>query len=191
MIPIKTLPENKSNKVWNAERVTECLRALDLGQTIPGGTPFFENRVEFRASDIVYDYSEEEIREIGKCAADVVYFANKYAVAMTDRGVKKIQLRPYQKKVLQDYQKHRFNAFLSSRQVGKCFFRQSIISLKHKKFNSELQIPFGIFFFECLKKKRKLTFSEHFIFLLLKIEAILTHGKVYKLHEKELEEQHS
>jgi hypothetical protein len=59
------------------------------------------------------------MRELARCASDVVYFANNYCVAMTDYGVKKIKLRPYQENVLKDFQDHRFNVFLASRQIGK------------------------------------------------------------------------
>ena len=91
------------NKVWNAQRVAECLRLIEDGRETPGGNPFHESDINYRASNIVYDYSEEELKEIAICASDVVYFANNYCVAMTDYGIKKITLRPYQEKVLSDY----------------------------------------------------------------------------------------
>lgn len=107
------------NKVWNAQRVAECLRLIEDGRDTPGGNPFHESDINYRASNIVYDYSEEELKEVAKCASDVVYFANNYCVAMTDYGIKKITLRPYQEKVLYDFQHNRFNVFLASRQIGK------------------------------------------------------------------------
>ena len=107
------------NKVWNAQRVAECLRLIEDGRETPGGNPFHESDINYRASNIVYEYSEEELKEIARCASDVVYFANNYCVAMTDYGIKKITLRPYQEKVLADFQNNRFNVFLASRQIGK------------------------------------------------------------------------
>jgi len=110
---------SQKNKVWNAKRVEECIKLIEEGRDIFGGTPFHEGDVTFKAADIVYDYTEEEIQEIAKCASDVVYFANKYCMAMTDYGIQKITLRPYQEDVLRTFQDNRFNVFLASRQIGK------------------------------------------------------------------------
>jgi hypothetical protein len=107
------------SKVWNSSRVAECMRLIEEGKDTPGGTPFHEGDISWRAADIVYEYSEEELREIAKCATDVVYFANNYCMAMTDYGIQKITLRPYQEDVLSNFQHHRFNVFLASRQIGK------------------------------------------------------------------------
>ena len=111
--------QNSKNKVWNAERVAECIRLTEEGRDTPGGTPFHEGDINYRAENVVYDYSEKEIREVARCAADVVYFANTYCVAMTDEGIQKITLRPYQVEVLRAFQDNRFNVFLASRQIGK------------------------------------------------------------------------
>lgn len=115
--------ENQSshnrNKVWNAEKVAECLRCIEDGRDIIGGTPFHENDIEYRAGEIVYEYSDQEMMELARCASDVVYFANTYCQAMTDYGIRKIKLRDYQEKVLRDFQDNRFCVFLASRQIGK------------------------------------------------------------------------
>jgi len=116
----KTLQaSNSKNKVWNAERVAECIRLIEEGRDIPGGTPFHEGDPNWKSADIVYEYSESEMQEVAKCAADVVYFANKYCMAMTDYGIQKIKLRDYQIEVLRNFQDNRFNVFLASRQIGK------------------------------------------------------------------------
>jgi hypothetical protein len=107
------------SRVWNSSRVAECLRLEEEGKDIVGGTPFHEGDISWRAADIVYEYSEEELKEIARCATDVVYFANNYCMAMTDYGIQKITLRPYQEDVLRNFQDHRFNVFLASRQIGK------------------------------------------------------------------------
>lgn len=107
------------NKVWNTERVLECQRAIQDGLEIQGGTPFYEGNLDYRAADIIFEYSEEELVEIAKCASDIVYFANKYCVSMTDDGVQQIRLRDYQEDVLRAYQDNRFVVFLASRQIGK------------------------------------------------------------------------
>ena len=120
----KTLQTNNNsknnNRVWNSERVAECIKFIEeTGDVPPGGTPFHENDPNWKAAEVVYEYSEQEMREIAKCAADVVYFANNYCMAMTDYGIQKITLRPYQIEVLKSLQGNRFNVFLASRQIGK------------------------------------------------------------------------
>jgi hypothetical protein len=107
------------NRVWNTDRVSECVRLIEEGREVQGGTPFHEGDTNYRAENIVYDYSDWELQEIARCASDVVYFANNYCVAMTDYGIQKIKLRPYQETVLRDFQNNRFNVFLASRQIGK------------------------------------------------------------------------
>ena len=94
----------------------------------PGGTPFHENDPSWKAADIVYDYSQMEMDEISKCAKDVVYFANNYCCAMTDEGIRRITLRPYQEKILRIYQHNRFVVGMSSRQSGKTILSSILIA---------------------------------------------------------------
>jgi hypothetical protein len=115
----KTQQQNNASKVWTTERVEACLAAIENGQDFPGGTPFHEKDPDYKAADIVFEYTEAELKEIARCATDVVYFANNYCKAMTDEGVRRIKLRPYQEDVLRDFQENRFNVFLASRQIGK------------------------------------------------------------------------
>jgi hypothetical protein len=105
--------------VWNATLVENVRKLIANGDIVQGGTPFHEGDIDFRAADIVYEYSEEELREIAKCATDIVYFANNYCDSMTDEGVRRIKLRPYQEKILRTYEANRWIVFLASRQIGK------------------------------------------------------------------------
>lgn len=106
-------------RVWNATLVENVRKLIANGDIVQGGTPFHEGDIDFRAADIVYEYSEEELREIAKCATDIVYFANNYCDSMTDEGVRRIKLRPYQEKILRTYEANRWIVFLASRQIGK------------------------------------------------------------------------
>jgi ERCC4-related helicase len=49
---------------------------------------------------------------------DIVYFAEKYAVVMTDEGIQQVKLREYQKRMF-EISRRRFNIVLASRQMGK------------------------------------------------------------------------
>lgn len=119
MTSVNSPKKDEFHNVWTAEKVAECEKMMEEYGECPGGNPFYFSDPNYRAADIVYEYSEEELIEIAKCAQDVVYFANNYCSAMTDEGIRKITLRPYQEKVLRSFQENRFNVFLASRQIGK------------------------------------------------------------------------
>ena len=103
---------------WTSDKVEQLMLALDEGYK-PKSTPFYEGNPNLRKGNIVFNYTPEELREIKKCATDIVYFANKYCTVMTDEGLQTIELRPYQERMLKQFQEERFNICLASRQVGK------------------------------------------------------------------------
>lgn len=111
-------PHGKT-RVWNAKLVEEVRQKIINGEPYFGGNPFYEGDIDYRAADIIYEYSEEELKEIAKCATDIIYFANTHCESMTDDGVRKIKLRDYQEKALKTYQQNRWVVFLASRQIGK------------------------------------------------------------------------
>lgn len=104
--------------VWNAQRVEAAYKAIDDGIKLKD-TPFYKNNTSLRKANLVYDYSKWELDEIAKCRADICYFADNYCKVMTDDGIMKIRLRPYQRAMLKHYQANRFSICLASRQIGK------------------------------------------------------------------------
>lgn len=105
---------------WNAEKIDDYNERVFLNEIVVGEeSPYLEDSYGIKAPNLYYEYSQEEIAEIKKCAEDVVYFANKYAHALTDQGVMKINLYDYQEKILKTYQNNRYVVFLASRQIGK------------------------------------------------------------------------
>jgi hypothetical protein len=103
---------------WTSEKVEQLMLALEEGYK-PKATPFYEGNSNLRKGNIVFNYTPHEIREIKKCATDIVYFANTYCTVMTDHGLQTIKLRGYQEEMLRQFQKERFNCCLASRQIGK------------------------------------------------------------------------
>jgi len=103
---------------WTSNKVEQLMLAIDEGYK-PKSTPFYEGNPNLRKGNIVFNYTPEELAEIKKCAKDIVYFANKYCTVMTDEGLQTIKLRPYQERMLKQFQEERFNICLASRQVGK------------------------------------------------------------------------
>tara|TARA_B110000971_G_scaffold221997_1_gene272411 strand:- start:8793 stop:10619 length:1827 start_codon:yes stop_codon:yes gene_type:complete len=105
--------------VWSTKNVDDLFVALDKGYRPAVSMPFYEGKQFLRKGNIVFEYTEEEITELAKCANDIVYFAEKYAVVMTDEGIQQVTLREYQKELLHSFQNERFNIVLAARQMGK------------------------------------------------------------------------
>lgn len=129
--------EEREDNYWSTERIDELLwkieeEGLDYKDV---DNPFHDGDPEYKRSNILWEYTEEEIIEIQKCAKDVTYFA-RYCKVMTDNGLDYIRLRDYQTSVLKEYQSHRFNIFLAPRQVGKSI-TSSIILVWYLLFNHE------------------------------------------------------
>lgn len=105
-------------KVWSTKKIQEEIDRVEKG--LPADlSPFYEGKIDTKAGDVVFEYTREEMEELARCAADVVYFGNKYCHSMTDDGVKKIKLRSYQEDMLDSFQDNRFVVMLASRQIGK------------------------------------------------------------------------
>ena len=111
--------DNDANRiVWTSEKVQKAIESMELGYQVPHA-PFYEGDINYRKGNTVFDYTEAEMAEVKRCARDIVYFANTYCHAMTDEGVRKIELRDYQAEMLRQYQDNRWNITLASRQIGK------------------------------------------------------------------------
>ena len=120
----KWIPSGESEKdaqklVWSTKIINDLMVALDKGYRPQVSMPFYEGKQFLRRGNIVFEYTEAELKEIAKCANDIVYFAETYAVVMTDNGIQRVKLREYQKDLLRDFQHNRFNIVLASRQMGK------------------------------------------------------------------------
>jgi hypothetical protein len=105
-------------KIWNTKKIDEQIDRIERG--LPADySPFFEGKINTKAPNLVFEYTRDELEELAKCASDVTYFGNKYCFSMTDEGIRKITLRPYQEDMLSAFQDNRFVVMLASRQIGK------------------------------------------------------------------------
>ena len=126
-VPSEQSPQEK-RIAWSTKRINELMEMIDGGFK-PPSTPFYDGNPNIRRGNIIFDYSEEEMKELYKCANDISYFANEYCTVMTDKGLQTIELRDYQEKMLQHFVDNRFSIVLASRQVGKCFFSSTDIEV--------------------------------------------------------------
>lgn len=135
-IPKEESDVEASRIVWSTRQVNDLLLALDQGYRPKVKMPFYEGKQFLRKGNIVFEYTDEEIAELARCATDIVYFAEKYAVVMTDDGIKRVKLREYQKRMLRNFQNERFNIVLASRQMGKTV-TASIYNAWYVTFNTD------------------------------------------------------
>jgi len=139
-----------STQSWGTEKVHKLIEMMDDGYT-PRGTPFHDGDINLKKANIVWDYTQDEIKEVYKCASDINYFANKYCHVKTDTGVKLIDLRDYQERVLETYSNNQFVIFLAARQAGKCNFYSTLCNLKYK--NSIDNVELGELYYASKKNK--------------------------------------
>ena len=99
-IPKEDSDTEASKLVWSTNKVNDLVLAMDQGYRPKIALPFYESKQYLRKGNIVFEYTEAEIAELAKCAGDIVYFAEKYAVVMTDEGIQQVKLRDYQKEML-------------------------------------------------------------------------------------------
>ncbi len=122
--------------VWSTRQIDDLLVAMDQGYRPKIKLPFYEGRQFLKKGNIVFEYTDEEISELARCAKDIVYFAEKYAVVMTDEGIQQVTLRDYQKDMLRNFQNDRFNIVLAARQMGKTV-TASIFNAWYVTFNMD------------------------------------------------------
>lgn len=169
--------QTKSKKIWTSERVTKVTEMMRNGDD-PGGHPFHEGDVSYRAANIIFEYTGDEIVELTKCAQDVVYFTNNHGVSMTDEGIQKITLRDYQIDILKMYQDNKYSCLLASRQIGKCISAQSKIEIQNHETKLTQHIPAYKLFYSLKSKKSIIEKLKEF---LLDLESKLLYGEVYSL----------
>ena len=120
--------------VWSTEKVNTLFERVENGEKLDK-SPFWEGDPDFRAANIVFQYTDEEKAILERCASDVEYFAS-FCHVMTDDGIQKIILRDYQQDVLRDYTNNRQCVFLAPRQSGKTI-ATSIFLAHYLIFNTD------------------------------------------------------
>ena len=83
--------------IWSTKNVNDYILAIDKGYKPAISSPFYEGKQHLRKGNLVFEYTDEEIKEIARCANDIVYFAEKYAVDAKIIG----RVEPSEKKYLE------------------------------------------------------------------------------------------
>ena len=90
------------------------------------------------------DLSEDEIKEYLKCAGDCQYFIENYVrVQHPTLGSVLFKLYDYQERALNGLINHDKTIMLMPRQVGKCFFINTIVKIRNKHTKQVEEITIG------------------------------------------------
>lgn len=80
----------------------------------------FRGNTKLRPEGARIEYTADMIAELKKCMNDPVYFIKNYIyVVHPDRGVVKLELYPYQERMIEAYHNNKRVIFLTARQQGK------------------------------------------------------------------------
>jgi len=107
----------------------------------------FLGRQNLRGENEKYEFTPETLSEYFKCAEDIIYFAEKYFyIVNIDEGKHKINLFEFQKKALKVFTSPSTNGkkntiVLMPRQMGKCIFSGSEITIRNKHTGEIKKIP--------------------------------------------------
>ena len=83
-------------------------------------TEIYLGNKNLKRSDVVVEFTKDQIQEFIKCSRDPVYFIENYVkIINVDKGLIQFQPYDYQKDIVRLYEKERFVICKMPRQVGK------------------------------------------------------------------------
>lgn len=118
--PIKQDESGKKAKrvIWSTSAIELAIQGLSQGRELIAN-PFYERDIRLLKGDLNYQRTEQEIEEWIKCKNDIIYFAEHYCKLMTPLGIRKVDLRDYQKRYLRHVTENQLSIYLACRQCGK------------------------------------------------------------------------
>jgi hypothetical protein len=161
LVPIMAIKDNKERQmVFTTKLIDEATDRINDGIVIKRyQNPWLKSEVGLRRAGVAFRMTPDEQQEYVRCALDVHYFVEKYCkVKREDGSIGSIKLRDYQKEILDNFVNNRFNILMASRQVGKCFSFNTIISIERDGI--QYDIRFGKLYYSMISKERKLTILE-------------------------------
>ena len=93
--------------------------------------------VNVKRDGVIQEWDEHLVKEYARCMNNPAYFARKYCkIISLDQGLVPFELYPYQEKMFEVFNEHRFNIVLACRQSGKSISACAYL-LWFALFNSE------------------------------------------------------
>ena len=124
--------KRKSRRVYSTALIDELIKERNMGYDIPYDA-FFMRDLDLRAPNVTFKMTDEEMEEYQRCYDDAGYYVENYCKFMTDRGLKVVELRDFQKNVVKTVTdevyipslgewgpKNRNVIWMAARQSGKC-----------------------------------------------------------------------
>lgn len=99
------------------------------------------NNENLKSAGVKIPMTPEQIKEIKKCANDIIYFVKNYVKIVTlDDGVQNFHLYPYQEEWINTCYNNRFVMGKWSRQSGKCVSPETKVEIRKngKEYNMEI-----------------------------------------------------
>ena len=152
-------PQEKQ-MIFTTKSVDEATNKINDGIVVKKyQNPWLKSEIGLRRSGVTFKMTPDEQQEYIKCALDVHYFTEKYCKVKTEDGsIDNIKLRDYQVNILDNFMNSRFNILMASRQVGKCFSFNTIVSIEIDGL--QYDIRFGSLYYSMISKERNLNFIE-------------------------------
>lgn len=166
--------------VWSTEKVNKLLEDYAAGNVdIRGykGSPFFMNDTNLRKPKLQFQYTKHEMRELRRCARDPIYFAKNYCQLFTEEGYIKVNLRDYQREVINGFLDNRFVILMAARQVGKCHLFATVLQVYDHESNTFSYVPFYELWYGILKKNKMVNIFSWLKYRLYKMYDFLTRSR--------------
>lgn len=147
----KAKSDSDNQLIFTSEKIEEIRLKNDDGYKISRFEKYwFSNLPMVRRSNLVFDFSDDEVLEYAKCKlgidingdpyqdnsqifkmSGIDYFAETYCKVKNELGaIRNIKLRDYQKSILNMYMENRFSVLTASRQCGKCLIFNELCFLE-------------------------------------------------------------
>jgi len=152
--------DGERQMVFTSRIVEEATDKINDGVVVKRyQNPWLKSEVGIRRAGVSFRMSADEQNEYVRCALDIHYFTEKYCKTKREDGsVGSILLRDYQKEILDNFVNNRFNILMASRQVGKCFFHNTLCDIEIDGVRVEMRV--GSLYYYMLSGIRKLTILE-------------------------------
>lgn len=118
--------------MYSTEKIKQIMDDMSHGSD-PDMNPFWHGQPQYRDAGVAFEYTDEELEELDKCANDCMYFVKNYCKFKNDKGVTLVKLRDYQERLLNILGAEQWDevsetvipknpkiVLMQSRQTGKC-----------------------------------------------------------------------
>lgn len=133
----------------NTKKINNILYKINKGEKLKRSeTIFHQNIIGTLNSNVLYEYTSDEIEEYIKCYNSPIYFISNYCKINTENGINQVKIFDYQEEIINHYLNNRFCLINKSRQIGydlfiNCIFlweilfhKKTILNISHKNQSS-------------------------------------------------------